>query len=352
MPGLPFATPTTLEEHWANILHDLGAPPYTSTTPDRTTMHGILLALDNGMYQTGAQQFGNGIDGKQTFDGTATITLWNTTTLAPSTKVYTLTQDLWLGDGSSLSAGATIITAGFRIFCQGEFTNNGTIESNGNAASANTAGAALSYSGTLGATTVGTAGGAGSTGASNGGTNGAANGLGGAGGVGGASTVPHAGGAGGTVTAPVAAVQLPFASPLATMGRLQSTTAFASIIGGSGGGGGGGDGTNLSGGGGGGGGVVVVVAQRIAGTGVIEALGGAGGNANATGNSAGGAGGGGGVVIVVSRSVQPVAVLSSGPSLPAGTNTVSVLGGAGGTFTGTGTVGGAGVAGTAILIPA
>jgi hypothetical protein len=349
MPNLPFSTPVTDYEHWANILHDLGAPPTSQKVND--TYHAILLQLDSGLFGTANDSYGSGVDGVQAFNGTATITLWNGTTLAPSSSVYTLTQDLWLADQSSISSGVSIVTAGFRIFCQGELSNAGTIQSNGNAASANTAGAALAYSSaTLGATTVGTVGGAGATGASNAGTNGAANGLGGAGGAGGASAVPHAGGAGGTATAPTAAVQLPFSNPLAVMGRLQTTTAFASIIGGSGGGGGGGDATNLSGGGGGGAGVVVVVAQRISGAGTIEAVGGAGGNASSTGNSAGGGGGGGGVVIVVSRSVVPVS--NGGPSLANTTQVVSVAGGAGGTGTGTGLAGVAGSAGTKILIAA
>ena len=44
MPALPFATPVTLDELWANILHDLGAPPYLNSHP--IDLHGILLALD------------------------------------------------------------------------------------------------------------------------------------------------------------------------------------------------------------------------------------------------------------------------------------------------------------------
>jgi hypothetical protein len=94
----------------------------------------------------------------------------------------------------------------------------------------------------------------------------------------------------------------------------------------------------------------MVAAQRLTGTGNIQANGGAGGAANATGNSAGGAGGGGGVVIVVSRSVQPVAVNSLGPLVV--NQTITAAGGAGGAGTGTGTVGGAGVAGLTILLAA
>ena len=352
MPGLPFATPVTLEELWSNILHDLGAAPYTASNHP-TDMHGILLAVSSGLYQTNLSDYGDGSDGVQTFDGTTTIL-----GLAPSTSVYTLTRDIWLGNLSTINSGVTIKTAGFRIFVQGELVNNGTIQSNGNAAAANAgaAGAALSYTGTLSSGIVGTAGGASGTTTATGGTNASVGSIGaspiGVGGVGGASTVTvNAGGAAGTVTAIGATAELPRSTPMAIVGKLNTTTGFVALAGGTGGGSGGGDATYGSGSGGGGGGIVVVVAQRVGGTGTISANGGAGGSAstNAAATSGGGGGGGGGLVIVVSRSVQPVAVNSSGPLIA--NQTITAAGGAGGASgTAGGVAGTAGGVGTVILL--
>lgn len=342
MPGTPFATAVTVDELWKNILADLGQV----VSPGPIEMIGILRLLDNALFGQGVGLYGDASDGLVVFDGTTTVL-----GLAPSSSVYTLTRDIWLGNSSAINTGVTIKTAGFRVFCEGNLINNGTIQSNGNAAAANVAGALLSYTGTLSATTVGTAGGAGSTGVANAGTNGAANGLGGVGGAGGANaSVPNAGGLGGTVTAPAATVQLPRSATLAVMGRLQSTTAFVVAVGGSGGGSGGGDGTNLSGGGGGGGGIVVVAANTITGTGTISANGGAGGAAAAAGTPSGGGGGGGGLVIVVSASVAPPAVTAGAASIAG--QTVTAAGGApGAAGAGGGTVGLVGLAGTVILLP-
>lgn len=348
MPNLPFNPPVTDEELWANILHDLGAVPYS--TQQNITMHDILLRLNYGVYQTGLDTYGNGNDGVCTFISAGSTTVAGATL---SSGTYTMTRDIWLASGSTINASVIIATAGFRIFCQGELINNGTIQSNGNAASANTAGAALAYTGTLSATTVGTAGGAGVTATTgNNGTNTTVSlgGVGGAGGLegGGSGTA----GVGGTVGAPAATVQLPYSMPLAITGKGLAATAFQVLTAGTGGGAGAGDGTNLSGGGGGGGGIVVVCAQRLGGTGTISANGGAGGAANATGNSGGGGGGGGGIVIVVSRAVQPVAVNSSGPLISG--QTITAAGGAGGAGNGTGAAGNsvtAAAAGTVILLP-
>lgn len=347
MPGTPYATPTTDYEHWTNILHDLGSLPTAANL--HTTMHEILLALDNGLFQTDLATYGDGSDGTLNFIASGSTTVAGATL---SSGVYTMTRDIWAADQTVIQPTVTIKTAGFRFFCQGELLNNGTIQSNGNAASANTAGAALSYTGTLSSGTVGTAGGAGTSGAGATGVANALSGFGGAGGVGGSNaSIPNAGGSGGTVTGPTAVMQLPRSAPYATIGKLNNTTAFLAMGAGGGGGSGGGDGTNLSGGGGGGGGIVLVAAQRIGGTGTIEALGGAGGAAAATGTPSGGGGGGGGLVIVVSRSVQPVAVNSNGPLIL--NQTISVAGGAGGAAPapGAGTVGGVGVSGSIILLP-
>lgn len=332
----------TQGEIWRNILTDNGS---MASLVDITVLDQIWHVFEHGLFRATAGLYGDGSDGKVTFDGTTTIL-----GLVPSSNVYTLTRDIYLAGGSTIATAAIIETAGFRIFCQGQLFLNGTIRTTANAAAANVAGAALAYSGTISNTTVGTAGGAGGTGVGANGTNGGANGLGGVGGTGGASAVPNAGGTGGTITAPLATVEIPRTADLAVKARVIGTTAFALLTGGSGGGAGGGDGTNNSGAGGGGGGIIVVAAKTLVGTGSILARGGAGGAANATGNSAGGGGGGGGTILLISTSVNPFAVGGVAatviPSM-----TVSVAGGAGGAGTGTGAVGAAGAAGTLILIP-
>ena len=337
--------PGSLAEVYRNVLQDAGGG-----YPDDGLLRNILIKLGQVLHNSALGTFGDGLDGTQVFDGTTTIL-----GLAPSSSVYTLTRDIFLSDLSAINAGVTVVTAGFRIFCAGRFVFNGTISWNGNAAVANTAGAALSGAGTTinTATTTGAAGAAGN--ATTVGTAGnaqAARSLGGASGAGGAGAGPTAGGAAGAVTAPTSAMTPPRALPLAALGFVSIGAAtFNTVFGGAGGGAGGSDATNMSGGGGSGGGVVIVVALAISGTGTIEALGGAGGAASATGNSGGGGGGGGGVVIVVSRSVQsPAQTGVSTPALPG--LTVSAAGGAGGAKTGTGVAGAAGSAGTVIMVPA
>jgi hypothetical protein len=352
MPGYPFTTPITVYEHWRNIIHDLGGLP--SATTDAITDHAILLALDNGLFQTNLAQFGDGSDGLCNFIASGAVTVAGATL---SSGVYTMTRDIYLADQSVIQPTVTIKTAGFRIFCQGELLNNGTIQSNGNAAAIQVAGASLGYTGTLSSGTVGTAGGTGTTTTANAGTAQTINSLGGVGGTGGASTVTvNAGAAGGAVTAPSAVMQVPRNLPLAIIGKLVNTTAFLAMGAGSGGGAGGGDGAYVGGGGGGGGGIVVVIAQRIGGTGTISANGGAGGTAsqNSLATSGGGGGGGGGMVIVVSRSVQPLAVNSAGPLII--NQTITAAGGAGGIASPLGGVAGNSVtpatAGAVILLPA
>jgi hypothetical protein len=352
MPGLPYATPVTDYEHWRDIIHDLGGLPLSSAP--LVTMHEILLALDNGVFQTALAEYGDGSDGVCNFIASGAVTVAGATL---SSGVYTMTRDIWLADQSVIQPTVTIKTAGFRIFCQGELLNNGTIQSNGNAAAIQVAGAALGYTGTLSSGTVGTAGGTGTTTTAGAGTAQAINSIGGTGGTGGASTVSvNAGAAGGAVTAPTAPMQLPRSLPLAIIGKIQNTTAFLAMGAGSGGGAGGGDGTYVGGGGGGGGGIVVVVAQRLTGTGTISANGGAGGTAsqNALATAGGGGGGGGGMVIVVSRTVQPVSVNSAGPVVAG--QTITAAGGAGGIASPLGGVAGGSVtpatAGAVILLPA
>lgn len=294
--------------------------------------------------------YGDASDGTPTWDGSTTIL-----GLAPSSSTYTLTRDIFLGS-STINNGVTIITNGFRIFCQGTLTNNGSIVwngtngGNGSAGTGGTGGARLNSTTSSFLTSAGSSaggGGGGTSGAGGAGTNVTFPSLSGTGGHGGAGT-SAAGGVGGTLTAPTAIDgsirALPFAAVGAffTQGASAPVQAWSGTFGGSGGGGGGGDTTNGGGGGGAGGGVVIILAKAFAGTGTIAANGGTGGNATA-GNCGGGSGGGGGTVIVVSGSVSAGAITGQ---------TITASGGTAGTDHGTG--GGAktnGNAGTVILLP-
>lgn len=338
-------TAVTLGEIWRNIVTDGGA---VASLVDITSMDNLLHVFEHALFRQSVTAYGDGSDGRVTFDGTSVVL-----GLTPSTGIYTLTRDIYLAGPSTIAAAATIKPAGFRIFCEGQLTVNGLIQSDGNAAAANVAGALLSYSGTISNTTVATAGGAGGTGAGTAGTAGGANGLGGVGGAGGNNaSIPNAGAAGGAITAPLATVQIPRTAVLAVHARVVGTTAFALLQGGTGGGSGGGDGANNSGGGGGGGGIVCVFAKTITGTGTIRAAGGAGGAANATGTPSGGGGGGGGLLLIVSASVTPTAISGVAAKL-LGNVTLSVAGGAAGAAgAGGGTVGNAGAVGTMILLSA
>ncbi len=311
----------------------------------RDHVHGMPAAPAGGL-----AVFGDGSDGTVTFDGTTTILGIVPNPNSASVGVYTLARDIFLANGSALNSGISIITNGFRIFCAGTFTNNGTIKWNGNNASGATAGTATSNANgsiniSTNASAPGTAGGNGSTsGAGSTGAVGTNNngGMGGNGGVGGAGA--GAGGAAGTITAVTATHSAPRWSPLSPlMAVLASSGAPATFQGGGGGGGGSGDGTHAGGGGGSGGGMVMVSVKVFAGTGSITATGGNGANAVALGtNSGGGAGGGGGVVIVVSSSVSAGAISGQ---------TITAAGGTHGTKLGTGSDGNDGSPGTVILIP-
>lgn len=291
--------------------------------------------------------YGDGSDGVITFDGTTTVL-----GLAPSSSVYTLARDILLAGGSTINSGVTIVTNGFRIYCQGTLVNNGAIGWNGNNGGngttvGGTGGTALtsstsSINGPASSGNIGAPGGAGATGA--GSTGGAlTHAAGGAGGHG--ATGSSAGGTGGTVTAPTAAAGTYRALPAALTGQVPTpgTGAVEGLLGGAGGGGGGGDATNAGGGGGGGGGPVIVIAWAITGTGTISSNGGKGGNGNTTGNTGGGGGGGGGPLWVVSGSVVGGAIVGQ---------TITATGGAVGTAHGTGGASGtAGANGNVVLIP-
>lgn len=274
----------------------------------------------SGVFATGI--LGDASDGSATLDGTATVA-WAT----KSGNTYTMTRDCFL-TSFTVNSGVTLVVAGFRVFCQGTVTNNGTIQADGNSATSAT-GAGASTSRSL---TTGSKGGNGNTGAGSAGNNstgGFAVGTGGTGGTG-----SSAGGSGGTILNS-STWMLKTAQAFAT-----GTAAFAgsvvAISGGSGGGGGGGDGTNAGGGGGSGASILCVFCRTFVNNGTLSAVGGSGFTPTA-GNAGGGAGGGGGLIVVFS--------INSWTQI--GT---AVTGGTGGTGHGTGTNGGNGTNGSVLSV--
>jgi hypothetical protein len=275
--------------------------------------------------------YGDGSDGSQTFDGSTTIL-----GLVPSGSAYTLNRDLVLAS-STINNGVSIITNGYRIFCNGTLTNNGTIQWDGaNGTTGGNGGAAQ----VAGSVANGTSGGNGATGTGGGGGPQGSNAIGGAGGNGGAGASP--GGSGGTIAAPNAAFGSYRIFSVLTTGSF--IDAADPLFPGAGGGGGGGDATNKGGGGGAGGGFILICAYLFAGTGSIHANGGNAGNGAVGGtNCGGGGGGGGGVIFIVSASASAGAITGQ---------TISVAGGTHGTATGTGVNGTDGAVGLKIVVAA
>src|SRR5579862_2023017 len=141
-------------------------PPLWGTAPSDGVVP-VYSAASDSLVPTAGNAFGSpdvygdGSDGVVTFTGT-TARLG----LTPSSKVYTLTRDVYLASGSAIGTGVTIAAGGYRLFCQGTLTNNGTIQSNGHAASGATGGTAstahalgVGSAGHNGGTGAGTAGG-------------------------------------------------------------------------------------------------------------------------------------------------------------------------------------------------
>ncbi len=277
--------------------------------------------------------FGDGSDGLLTFDGT-TIVLG----ITPSANAYTLARDIYLGS-STINTGVSIITNGYKIFCNGVLTNNGTIQWNGPSGLVDAAGTALFNTTStfntqgLGTACCSTAGGVGNLGAGQTATNGTVPGYGGRGGSGGTGSA--GGGNAGLLTSPTATQGGLRTLPYAVLGRfISGAGTFFTTQGGSGGGGGSGDGAVKGGGGGGGGGVVIIAAFLFAGTGAIQARGGNGGTPDPAGTNCGGGGaGGGGLVIVISRSVisgavsgQTIDANHGTPGNPQGTGSAGAIG--------------------------
>lgn len=316
----------------ANVTNGTNGQVLTANTGAAPTWQ----AASSGSAQLGV--YGDGSDGTQTFDGITTI-LGIVPTGTAGNYFYTLARDIFL-QSSTIDSGVSIVTNGFRFFCQGTLTNNGTIEWNGNAGvTGGIGGAGLTnanvFTGTFGF------GGSGATGTGSSSNNQSANPFGGPGGNGGAGA--SGGGAAGTITPSVASKGSLRSIPQSVTGILLYSSSNGSVSTGTGGGGGGGDGVNKGGGGGGSGGLVLLVVYKFAGTGNISALGGNGGNGALVGtNCGGGGGGGGGVVIITSNSISSGAISGQ---------TISAAGGtAGNGSVGGGSAGSNGSAGTIILV--
>lgn len=322
----------TLSNQNANLIFS-GPSSGAATQPSFRTLVGAdinpALAL---IY------FGDGSDGNVTISGSVT-----------------LTRDMYYNN-LTISAGAVLITASFRIFVAGtlditaapagSIIRNG---SNGSTATTGTGGGAGSGNslGSLASSGSGGGGGAGNTGAGSGGTqpaNYTGNGGQGTGGANGGSGSSGSGGSGGTAgtqtTLPIHRWAVEF---------LRATTAIGGGSGGGGGGGGGGNGTSTGGGGGGGaaGAAFIFISANVINRGgstaanTVQVNGGTGGGgavgqgATACGGGGGGAGGAGGWIYLAYGSL-------SGSTA---TNVLSASGGAGGnggngTTTGNGGTGG------------
>lgn len=241
------------------------------------------MAADAG---AGNAMYGDGSDGVVAMDGTNTFAAFAT----KASTVYTLTRDVY---ATTLTVtGATLITAGFRVYATVSVTSSGTIHCDGVNGSGTTGGASRGP-GSLAA--GGNAGNGGAIGANNGGNGGATTtshgGSGGAGGNSSGSGPFGTNGTGGTATAPGAVRR-------AAWHLLLAWSLSVGLTGGGGGGGGGASGGGASGGGGGGGGVLVISSPAIANTGRISANGGVGADGSFS-NGGGGGGGGGGAVHLV-----------------------------------------------------
>ncbi len=317
--GQATATGLVLCEVWHPIDRQFGVPPDDGSLVSHLTPQPFVG--NSSATTSGGIVFGSGQDGATVFDGVNTFAF---ASLVGAT--YTLTRDVFLGDGSEVTDNTELKSGGFRIFCNGTMTVDalGIVSNDGRPAVNGTAGAGSA----LGSTGIGTAGGAGranNTGVA--GTNqsntlGDASAAGGAGGAGGA----NAGGAGGTyVTTPAGNGGANFLIPLLSGFLFGQTSggnqAQLQIIGGG------------AGGGGGGGGPIHIHAFHLVNNGTIRANGGNGADASGAGGNGGGGGGGGGGII------------NSPVSMRTGTGVYQTNGGSGGAAIGTGVAGSAGSTG-------
>jgi hypothetical protein len=222
----------------------------------------------------------------------------------------TLTRDMYYTN-LTVNISQTLTTAGYRIFCTGTLTVNGTIDwsgKNGGAGVTNGAGGvggAALVDGYLKGSPIGSAGGGGDTGSGSSGIIGSsiANSL-GTNGVAGGASVDNAAGGAGTATASLVAPILLW--NVSTMLDITATGATIKYSGSANSGGGAGAGQSGGAGGQGGsgggsasnGGTIAIYARNItiSATGIISSkggVGGAGGVGTGSGSHGGGGGGGG-----------------------------------------------------------
>lgn len=314
-------------------------------TDGETAAGKVVQASDSRLSGTGGisgsvavtTTYGSGRNGVAAFDGVNPVTGWS---LAGSTYTYTGAVDPHYTT-VTVSAGVTLVVAGFRFLCH-TFTagNNVTISASGAAASGTTAGTgaapATLWTASTGAVFYGgQSGAAGRTTNANGINAGAiAAGAGYLGGLGGrsgrarflvGSAIATAGtaGTGTSLSAYPHYSGDPFNVLFNAHPIFRNGTSFLQAAGGTGGGGGPLTTTGTSGGGGGGGGVLTFAAANASfGTGCVfraDGAAGAAGSAGADSSAAGGGGGGGGRVEVLIGNL-------SGSNLPS----FSAVGGNGG----------------------
>lgn len=286
----------------------------TGHVSDHNNIADVLTAITTSPFSGGL--FGDSSDSTQVLDGTVTPA-WAT----KSGSIYTMTRDANL-TSLTINSGVTLKPVGYRIFCRGTVTNNGTISNAGNNATSAT-----------GASSTGSGSNAGGRAGGNGGTTtGTAASVNGSGGASGTAGGTGSSGVGGIGAAATALYTQWWKNPVtALMGFVGSFAAGLVLAGGQGGGGGGGDGTNSGGGGGGGAGPIIIFAFAVINNGTITSAGG-NGFTPTTGNCGGGGAGGGGLILIYTLSAWTA-------------GTTSVAGGTPGSGVGSGTAGTTGIAG-------
>ncbi len=299
-----------------------------------------------------AGAFGSGYHGDLVFDGTSTVA-----GIVPAAGVYTLTGGIYAKSITCNGTFVRVITNGNPVFADGTVGAGCLFSWNGNNASGQTAGAALT-SGTLvggqaganGGNTVGLGGSAVSVaralpwcsqaavaaGTSDNGvalTNYGKVGTACHGGTGGAVAGTAGGGASNAFTALLAASDL-FPTPLFYLSRVwyDPVGSSAGPLATGGGGGGAGGSAGVGGGGGGGAGWVTIKARNCgAGAWTVESKGGAG--ANGVGGSGGGGGAGGNILVYCGAGTLPTT--NNTPGARGASHNGNLLGtGAGSTYPG------------------
>ncbi len=288
---------------------------------------------------------GDGSDGNVTFADDGVDHAGSSHTGSAGSYVYSLTRDIFCGN-LTINATVTLKPAGFRVFCAGTFTNNGTLSAvgglggDGSAGSGGTGGARGGGVGTYSAQQGALAQAGGHNGVGNpGGGLAGVTGYGSAGGNGGTSGTNGGGSGGAGPTAPTA-VQGSVRVPPQTLEPRSLFSVTQWVNGGGAGGSGGSSSANNGGGGGGGGaGCIFLAAKTLINNSTITAEGGGGGNAGGSSGGAGGGGGGGGGLIVLIYGKLT------------NTGSITVAGGTHGALFGTGSNGVDGTSGVLVQIP-